>query len=355
MSLNPVLHSPPKISIGLTEACPYHCRHCYADCAAAPKPGELSAERWIRLLADLAGRGVVQAYIEGGEPLAKPGIMDLLRSITPVMMTLLRTHGWGVTQHRANELADAGLGRMLVDLMGADAATHDRHTGVAGSFAAACDAIRWSARAGMNTDALVILTRQTAPQLSRIAALVAELGGRRLGVLRLYPLGRARAAWSELAISLADQTAALAALTVPAGLRIMQSWHPNDHNCCWQAAAINAFGRAIGCMYLRDYVDYGDATVTPYDEIWRDNPLNRQLRSGDVEETCGECSSTQGSHGGCRSTAYAWSGRWTAPDPFDTKLNHGVDLTQLPPMRPAPVRAGSGDAGSANAVARLEA
>lgn len=332
--MNPVLNTPPKISVGITEGCPLRCRHCYADCHNAPKPDELSSERWAALLTDLAGRGVVQVYFEGGEPLLKPGFTDVLRQIAPLMMTLVRTHGCGVTAESAQELAEIGLGRVLVDIMGSDSVTHDAHTGIPGSFENTCDAIRHFVNAGIDSDALVILTRQTAPQLSRIAALVAGLGAKRLGVLRLYPLGRARRAWAEMALSLPEQTAALASIAVPPGLRIMQSWHPNDHNCCWQAAAINAFGRAIGCMYLREYVDYGDATTTPLDEIWRSNPLYRTLRSGDVEATCHDCSSSQGSHGGCRSTAYAWHGRWTAPDPFDRGLNGGIDLTRLPPVRP---------------------
>jgi radical SAM protein with 4Fe4S-binding SPASM domain len=86
-------------------------------------------------------------------------------------------------------------------------------------------------------------------------------------------------------------------------------------------------------MYLRDYVNFGDATVTPYNEIFQNNPLYRELRAGNVEQSCDECSSTQHSHGGCRSSAFAWHGRWTAPDPFDVILNNGVDLTQLPPER----------------------
>lgn len=297
------------------------------------KADELSAEKWVELLTSLSGRGVIQAYFEGGEPLLKPGFTDILRAITPSMMTLVRTHGSGVTAASARELADIGLGRVLVDFMGADPETHDAHSGVSGSFEQACNAVRHFVAAKIPTDVLVILTRQTAPQLTRIAHLISELGAQRLGVLRLYPLGRARQSWNEMALSLQEQTAALAALDPPATIKIMQSWHPNDHNCCWQAAAINAFGRAIGCMYLREYVDYGDATVTDYAEIWKNNPLYRELRSGNVEEKCNDCSGTQGSHGGCRSTAYAWHGRWTAPDPFDRGLNHGVDLTQLPPVR----------------------
>jgi MoaA/NifB/PqqE/SkfB family radical SAM enzyme len=330
---NPVLQSPPKITLGITETCPLRCRHCYADCASAPKPGELAAPQWIRLIEQLAERGIIQAYIEGGEPLSKPGFIDILRAATPKMMTLLRTHGWQLTRSVGGQLADAGLGRGLVDLMGADAATHEAATGTPESFMHACNAVGHLVAAGVPTDVLVILTRQTAPQLRAIAHLAYELGAERIGILRLYPLGRARRIWREIALRLDEQMSAIAGIDPPAGLGVMRSWHPNDHNCCWQAAAINAFGRAIGCMYLRDYVDFGDATATPYDEIFQHNPLYRLLRSGDVEEHCGACSSTQDSHGGCRSAAYAWHGRWTAPDPFDVTLNHGIDLTVLPPER----------------------
>jgi len=340
-----VLDSPPKITIGVTEACPLGCRHCYADCAVAPKPGELSSARWISLLQSLAEQGIVQAYFEGGEPLAKPGFLDIVRATAPLMMTLMRTHGIGLTRDIAQELASIGLGRGLVDLMGADAATHDAATCTTGSFAQACAAVGHLVSAGVPTDVLVILTAPTAPQLTAIAQLAAGLGASRIGVLRLYPLGRARTAWPDLALGLDAQMAALGALRLPRGLGLMQSWHPNDHNCCWQAAAINAFGRAIGCMYLRDYVDFGDATVVPYNEIFRTNPLYRTLRSGDVEESCGACSASQGSHGGCRSAAFAFHGRWGAPDPFDTELNHGIDLTRLPPERPRP---GASEVDSAN-------
>ncbi len=329
--MNPVLHTPPKITIGLTEACPLRCHHCYADCARAPKPGELDAERWIGLLRDLSEQGVIQVYFEGGEPLIKPGLLDILRACSPTMMTKLRTHGWQLDDALAATLADAGLGRALVDLAGGNAATHDAATGVVGSFRQSCDAIAALARHHIPVDALVILTRQTAPELQAIADLAATLGADRLGILRLYPLGRARQAWSDLALPLAEQMAAITAIRPPAGLGIMQSWHPKDRNCCWQAAAINAFGRAIGCMYLREYVDFGDATQTPYNEIFRTNAQYRALREGPVEASCSDCSAPQGRPGGCRSTAYAWHGRWTAPDPFDVTLNHGIDLSLAPP------------------------
>lgn len=327
---SPVLDTPPKISVSITEACPHACAHCYADCARAPKPGEIAVPEWREILARLADDGFIQAYFEGGEPLAKPGFLDLVDAVAPRMMTLLRTRGAGLDAAVADRLARARVGRVLVDLMGDDAATHDAAAGAPGAFAAACAAIGHAASRGIPTDALVVLTRRTAPRLNAILRLAHGLGASRVGILRLYPLGRAKRIWEEIALPLEAQMRALGALEPPGGLTVMQSWHPRNQNCCWQAAALDAFGRIIGCQYLREYVDHGSIRETSYLDAWRTAPLYRQLRAGHVEASCPDCAASQRSHGGCRSTAYAFHGRWDAPDPFDVTLNDGVDLATLP-------------------------
>lgn len=327
---SPVLETPPKISVSITEACPYACAHCYADCAHAPKPGEIGIPEWRGILARVADDGVIQAYFEGGEPLAKPGFLDLLEAVAPRMMTLLRTRGAGLDEAVADRLARIRVGRVLVDLMGDDAATHDEAAGARGAFAAACAAIARTAARGIPTDALVVLTRRTAPRLNAILRLAHALGAARVGVLRLYPLGRARRIWEEIALPLEGQMRALAALDPPPGLAVMHSWHPRNQNCCWQAAALDASGRIIGCQYLREYVDFGSMRERSYLDAWRNEPLYRTLRAGHVEASCPDCAASQRSHGGCRATAYAFHGRWDAPDPFDETLNDGVDLASLP-------------------------
>jgi radical SAM protein with 4Fe4S-binding SPASM domain len=327
---NPVLETPPKISISVTEACPHACAHCYADCARAPKPGELSVPQWRDVLAGLAEEGFIQAYFEGGEPFAKPGFLDLLEACAPRMMTLVRTRGAGLDRAVADRLAAARIGRVLVDLMGADAALHDATAGAAGAFRAATEAIGLVAARGIPVDALVVLTRRTAPALNDILRLAHGLGAERVGILRLYPLGRAKRIWGEIALPLEAQMRALEALDPPRGLTVMQSWHPKNQNCCWQAAALNAFGDIIGCQYLREYVNYGNIRDRPYLDAWRNDPLYQRIRAGHVEAACPTCSASQRSHGGCRSTAFAFHGRWEAPDPFDATLNDGVDLAVLP-------------------------
>ena len=109
----------------------------------------------------------------------------------------------------------------------------------------------------------------------------------------------------------------------------MQSWHPRNANCCWQMSAINPYGDSIGCAYLREYVQFGNVTEMPFVDTWN-HPLARRLRIGSVERSCGQCAASQGSHGGCRSTAFAFRGSFDAADPFDVELNDGIDLTVLP-------------------------
>src|SRR3981081_956683 len=70
----PVLERPPKVTFSLTETCNLACRHCYADCNKTAKRREVSPAEWLQLIDYLAANGVIQTYIEGGEPLHRPDI-----------------------------------------------------------------------------------------------------------------------------------------------------------------------------------------------------------------------------------------------------------------------------------------
>jgi radical SAM protein with 4Fe4S-binding SPASM domain len=326
----PSLERPPKVTFSLTETCNLACRHCYADCNKTAGRPELSTAEWLRLIDYLAANGVIQTYIEGGEPLHRPDIFRILRKAAGKMMTLLRTNGTLIDALTARRLRTSGVGHVLVDLMGARRETHDWFAGVEGSFALACAGVKHLVAAGIKTDVLTILTKRNAGEIQAILDLARSLGAQRVGILRLYPLGRTKPIWSELALSLDEQMHVIGALAPPVGLAVMQSWHPRDRNCCWQSATVNAFGDSIGCPYLREYVNHGNVRDVPLMEIWDNDPLYKTLRAGKVDTSCSGCNKNDGSEGGCRSTAYAFRGRWDAADPFCPTLNDGVDLRVLP-------------------------
>src|SRR5262249_42185177 len=148
-------------------------------------------------------------------------------------------------------LKTLGVGRLYVDLFAAVPEIQDELTGRAGSFDAAIEGIRHARAAGLKVTLLGILSRKNHQHLQRYLDLAKEFDCDQVGVLRLYPLGRAKKNWAELSLSLDEMMTALHSLKVPPGVQLMQSWHPRDGNCCWQNAAVSPDGHSIGCPYLR--------------------------------------------------------------------------------------------------------
>jgi len=329
MTTSPKLERPIKLTVSYTHTCNLDCRVCYAQCTPAPSPRELSAAAWRPILDDALDSGVMSVMFEGGEPLHRPDFLETLAHVAPRAMTRLRTNATLIDPAMARRLRHANLGDALVDILGATPETHDALTGTPGSHARTMAGIAALQAEAIPVTLLTIVNRRNVHELQGILDLGGHLHAEAVGMLRPYPLGRMRLEWPALSLSLPEMSAAIGALIAPPTTRLMQSWHPNDANCCWQMAAANAYGDSIGCTYLREYVNYGSLAERTLLETW-DHPLYRTLRAGSVEASCGACTSTQGSHGGCRSTAYAFHGRWTAPDPFDAPLNANTDLRLLP-------------------------
>lgn len=324
----PWLTAPFKLTVSITTRCNLACSVCYTDCGQVAKP-ELTTDEWIKVFRNLADEGFITAFIEGGEPFAREDFETILAEVTPRMFAKVRTNAILIGKARAARLRALRVGRLYVDVFGATAATHDRISGVPGSFEATLAGVRESRAVGLPVTLVMIFTRLNAPELQAFLDLAHALGCDEASILRLYPLGRAKAHWDELALSMAETSAGLDSVRPPDGLRLMQSWHPNDNNCCWQNAAVDPHGRSIGCPYLREYVDYGDVLAAGFAPTWQ-HPLYRTLRAGEVSESCPECERTQLTRGGCRSTAFAYHGRWDAGDPFCRHLNQGTDLRALP-------------------------
>lgn len=326
---SPQLEQPLKLTVSFTAACNLACRHCYARCNEAKGRPELTAEQWRRVLDEAMEAGVISFYFEGGEPFARTDFLEILGFVARRALTRVRTNGTLMTVDLARRVKSVGVAGVYVDLMGARPDTHDWFTGVEGSFERTCEGVRALEREGVPVTALIVLTRQNAGQIQEFLELSHGLGAKEAAILRLYPIGRARESWARFALTLNEQMDVLAGLRHPKGLKVMQSWHPNNGNCCWQMAAVNPWGDSIGCAYLREFVNYGNVLATPFLETWR-HPLYQELRAGRVDHSCGECSRREGTHGGCRATAFAFHGRWDAPDPFDEPLNDGIDLRELP-------------------------
>ena len=120
--------------IELTYRCNLDCFFCYNDLAATGKP--LSREQYFDLFAELAGLGVLNLTLTGGEPLAHPDFFALggrareLGFVVRVKSTVPALRGEMARRLRGE--VDPFL--VEISLHGATAAVHDRQTRVPGSF-----------------------------------------------------------------------------------------------------------------------------------------------------------------------------------------------------------------------------
>lgn len=321
--------NPVRLWAQVTNTCNLNCVLCYGDCSDERRGEELSTAEWLEFIDHLVDEESSQIYFEGGEPLQRPDFFTILEHCARRMLVWMRTNGTLITREVAARLRGLGVGAVCVDLWAAREATHDSLVGVPGSYAKTVQGIKHLVAEGIPTTMCIILMRPNVGELAEYLEMARDLGVKRVGVLRLYPIGRARRKWSELALSLGEMMTALASMNPPQDLYVMQSWHPRDGNCCWENSGVDAYGRSIGCPYLREYVNYGNIRETTFLETWK-HPLYVQLREAEVDGACTECDDAEGTGGGCRSSAYAFTGRWDAADPFCVEQNKGVDLRVLP-------------------------
>jgi MoaA/NifB/PqqE/SkfB family radical SAM enzyme len=139
---------PYSTYLAATSACPFRCPHCsYAGRPA----GQLSRERMLDVIGQIKSIGTCALGLTGGEPLLRDDLEDLVAAAGPEMVCIVFTAGYGLDAARARRLAAAGVSCVTVGLESADAATHDRIRGQAGSFAIAEGAVRACLQAGIYT------------------------------------------------------------------------------------------------------------------------------------------------------------------------------------------------------------
>src|SRR5215470_3666673 len=72
--------TPLALVAELTHRCPLHCVYCSNPLELTRREQELPTQTWVQLFAEAAKAGVLQVDFTGGEPLARPDIMELVRA-----------------------------------------------------------------------------------------------------------------------------------------------------------------------------------------------------------------------------------------------------------------------------------
>src|SRR5260370_28575207 len=108
--MNEPASNPLALIAELTRRCPLNCVYCSNPLELQSRTSELTTEIWSRVFKEAAEAGVLQADFTGGEPLARPDIVDLVRAARSAGLYVnLITSGLPLAQAKLAALVQAGL------------------------------------------------------------------------------------------------------------------------------------------------------------------------------------------------------------------------------------------------------
>lgn len=116
-----------NIRISLTPKCNLNCIYCHREGELNPK-AELSQEEIAEILRVAAKFEIRSVKFTGGEPLLRPDIVDIVRSVPPSMESSMTTNGILLKKY-AHDLKAAGMKRVNVSLDSINRETYKKITG----------------------------------------------------------------------------------------------------------------------------------------------------------------------------------------------------------------------------------
>lgn len=330
--------SPPVIlSFSVTRQCNLECKHCYSESVEEPHPDELNTESAKVVIRDMAKSGARLLIFDGGEPLMRDDLCELIAYAGEVgLRPLLGTNATLIDDGVAERLKDAGLKAAAISIDSPDPDCHDEFRGIEGTFEETVSGIKALRRAGIPFQIGPCIHQGNFGQLEGIVELARELGANACEVFDYIPSGRGKEELSlvltmeqrrelvEEIIRLAreDDELVYRSIGIPQYWVAVEKTVPEDEvlmkfvrSCCGAGtryACVMYEGTVYPCMVLQEKA--GDVREKPFDEIWLQSEVFNILRDKDaLEGKCGRCDYRH-LCGGSRCKVYEKTGSLTAED-----------------------------------------
>jgi len=345
----------PVVVWNITRRCNLHCVHCYSDSTAKHYPGELTLQKMIDVIDDLAAYEVPAILLSGGEPMMHPHFFDIAGyAIARGLRVTVSTNGTRIDSHAAERLKDLGVTYVGISLDGIGA-IHDQFRGRTGAFQKAVDAFRHCRGAGQKVGLRLTLTGQTVGQLPEILRFIEEEDIPRVCFYHLVYSGRG----ADLGLLPAADTRNALRMIADAVLRwnregnnrevltvdqpadgaffwlMMQRRDPKRAEEIWRLLTWNGGGRHASGLGISNIDsqgevhpdqfwqthDLGNVKQKPFSKIWRNSSQSDALLAGlrdrlpRLQGRCAECRFQEVCGGGFRVRAFQKYGDPWAEDP----------------------------------------
>ncbi len=180
----------PVVIWNLIRRCNLTCKHCYSISADKDFPGELSTDEVYTVMDNLKQFGVPVLILSGGEPLLRPDIYEISgRAKAMGFYVGLSTNGTLIDERNINRIAALGYDYVGISIDGLRD-THDRFRRKAGAFDASVRAMELCHDHGIKVGMRFTLTRDNAPELPSLLALMGRLGIEKFYLSHLNYAGR---------------------------------------------------------------------------------------------------------------------------------------------------------------------
>jgi len=166
--------NPLALVAELTHRCPLHCVYCSNPLELQSRASELPTEIWSRVFKEAAEAGVLQADFTGGEPLARPDVVDLIRTARAAgLYVSLITSGLPLDEDKLDLLVDAGLDHFQLSFQGAREETANDISGTK-SHQQKLRVLEWLKRYRIGLTLNFVIHRQNIDELEEMLSIVKD-------------------------------------------------------------------------------------------------------------------------------------------------------------------------------------
>lgn len=152
------IKNPIFCDIGITENCNFRCKMCRFW--QTPKdPKELTVDEWKDFIVSMEdiGGDRIRVHFAGGEPMLKPGFLDLLEFTNKKgFRTFIVTNGFFIDETIAGRIVRSGVEGISISLDSLNEDTHDFLRGIKGAYKQAVQAINYLTKE--NAKGIAVLT-----------------------------------------------------------------------------------------------------------------------------------------------------------------------------------------------------
>lgn len=338
---------PFLVSYSITTKCNLACKHCYSEATEDGAPDELTTEEAFRLLDDLAGWGIGLLVLDGGEPLCRDDLQEIVSYASKKgIMTGVGSNGTLIDKKIAMKMAEAGVQSVAISIDGANAETHDPFRGKSGAFHQALEGASALKIVGLPFQFNMVIRKGTLSQIPDMLQLAVESGANAAEFFDLVEAGRVKKECPDEVLEPGERKAAMewlaqAQIDCPILIRapacpmyplilkergIKPKHIPMEmlrripyygRGCAagmpFGYLVVRANGEVNPCMLLQ--VALGNVRERRITQIWQESEILGQLRSRELlKGKCGECRHRV-ECAGCRGRAYERTGDMLASDP----------------------------------------